>query len=135
MFVRWDITANHALNSGLSTDDPMPTRPDREQVWNDYNNAWLALLQRQKDMMESGQQLGRSQTILSQETLEHLGKKLTEMCDKLEKFGLVDYQRGVWEERIIASKSSQMQSRLCRMLTTLRSSWGMYRSFRGTRSR
>jgi hypothetical protein len=100
--------ANPDINVGLTTDDsnPLTRHENRHDMWQDYNHAWLALLQRQKDMMESGQQLGRSQTLLSQESLEHLGRKLIEMGDKLEKHGLVDYERGVWEERIVNSKSS-----------------------------
>jgi hypothetical protein len=107
----------------------MPSRPDRHQVWTDYNHAWLALLQRQKDMMESGQQLGRSETLLSQESLEHLGRKLTDLCDKLEKHGLVDYERGVWEEQIVASKLKRRTiAQLVQKLTHVHSSWRMYGS-------
>jgi hypothetical protein len=31
-------------------------------------------------------------------------------CDKLEKFGLVDYEMGVWEEEIIRSKQPAVTS-------------------------
>lgn len=98
-------------------------------MWQDYNHAWLALLQRQKDMMESGQQLGRSQTLLGQESLEHLGRKLIEVGDKLEKHGLVDYERGVWEERIVFSKFSRNMvpaKQLPHPLTRIRSTGRMY---------
>jgi hypothetical protein len=33
-----------------------------------------------------------------------MAKELIRHCDNIEKHGLVDYQYGVWEERIITSK-------------------------------
>lgn len=53
-------------------------------------------------MMETGQQLQRSQSLISQEGLEKMGKELVRLCDSVERHGLVDYQYGVAEERIIA---------------------------------
>lgn len=85
---------------GLSSDDAR-ARPNRLGVWQDFNNAWLALLQRQKDMMELHQQQGQAQTLLSLEGLRNMGKSLIELCDVLERHGLVDYEMGVWEERIV----------------------------------
>lgn len=70
-------------------------------LWNDFNHAWLSLLQRQKEMMEPGQQLQPSQTIIAQEGLEKMGKELVRLCDSIERHGLVDYQYGVWEEQIM----------------------------------
>lgn len=34
-----------------------------------------------------------------------MGKELVRLCDSIEPYGLVDYEYGVWEERIIASAS------------------------------
>lgn len=84
--------------------DDQTLHADRIKLWNDFNHAWLALLQKQKDMMESGQQLQRSQSLVTQESLEKMGKELVRLCDGIERHGLVDYQYGVWEEQIIASK-------------------------------
>ncbi|KOS19035.1 hypothetical protein ESCO_000565 [Escovopsis weberi] len=50
--------------------------------------------------MSSGQQLSRSQTLLSHATIKKLGDELIQLCDGIERHGLVDYQYGVWEERI-----------------------------------
>jgi hypothetical protein len=72
-------------------------------MWNNFNHAWLSLLQRQKDLMESGQ-LQRSQNLVPREGLEKMGKEIVRLCDGVERHGLVDYQYGVWEEQIIASK-------------------------------
>jgi len=63
------------------------------------------MLQRQKEMMESGQQLQRPQNLIPQEGLEKMGKELIRLCDGIERHGLVDYQYGVWEEQIISSTS------------------------------
>ena len=61
------------------------------------------MFQRQKEMMEAGQQLQRGQTLVPQEGLQKMGKDLVRLCDGIERHGLVDYQYGVWEEQIIAS--------------------------------
>lgn len=58
----------------------------------------------QKDMMEPGRQLQRSQTLITKEGLEKMGKELVRLCDGIERHGLVDYQYGVWEQQIIESK-------------------------------
>jgi hypothetical protein len=57
-------------------------------------------------MVESHQQLGPSQSLLTQEALQNLGKSVVEISDALERHGLVDYEMGFWEERIIDSKST-----------------------------
>jgi hypothetical protein len=62
------------------------------------------MFQRQKEVMTSGQQLQRGQTLISQEGLWKMGKGLLRLCDSIERHGLVDYQHGVWEEQIIAGK-------------------------------
>lgn len=54
--------------------------------------------------MEPGRQLQRSQTLISKEGLEKMGKELVRLCDGIERHGLVDYQYGVWEQQIIESK-------------------------------
>ena len=58
------------------------------------------MLQKQKDTMNSGPP---SQTVISLVELVEIGKELTGLCDKFECYGLVDYQCGVWEERIVDS--------------------------------
>lgn len=84
--------------------DDSRARADRIGVWRDFNHAWLALLQRQKDMVESHQQLGQSQSLLTPQGLQNLGKSVVDLSDALEKHGLVDYEMGFWEERIIDSE-------------------------------
>ncbi len=55
-------------------------------------------------MVESGQQLQRSQSLITKDGLEKMGEELVKLCDGVERHGLVDYQYGVWEEQIIASR-------------------------------
>lgn len=77
---------------------------DRIKLWNDFNHAWLGLFQKQKDMMEAGVTPQRGQTVISEEGLKKMGKELVRLCDGIERHGLVDYEYGVWEEHIVASK-------------------------------
>lgn len=73
-------------------------------MWNDFNHGWLGLLQKQKETTDSEQQPQAGQSVISREELEEMGKELVKLCDGVEKHGLVDYEYGVWEEQIIASK-------------------------------
>lgn len=79
----------------------------RLSLWDNFNNCWLALLQRQLDETRNKRDTGRSpvppQSILPAATLERMGDDLVAHCDNLAKFGLVDYQMGVSEEGIIDS--------------------------------
>ncbi|SPN97234.1 uncharacterized protein DNG_00748 [Cephalotrichum gorgonifer] len=95
----WLLT--HVVELGLNVDD-RSLHADRLKLWNDFNHGWLGLLQKQKDMMESGQKPQGGQSLISKDDLENMGKELVRLCDGVEKHGLVDYQYGVWEEQIIA---------------------------------
>ncbi|KLU84928.1 hypothetical protein MAPG_03962 [Magnaporthiopsis poae ATCC 64411] len=97
-----DWLLSHVTELGLTSDDQNLFN-DRIKLWNDFNHAWLSLLQMQKELMESGHQLQRSQTLVSREGLEKMAKELLRLCDQVERHGLVDYQYGVWEEQIIAA--------------------------------
>ncbi|KAK0752080.1 hypothetical protein B0T18DRAFT_320329 [Schizothecium vesticola] len=93
----------HVSDLGLTSDD-QSLHSDRIKLWNDFNHAWLAILQAQKDAMESGQQAQRPQSLITQDGLEKMGKELVRHCDSVERYGLVDYEYGVWEEQIIAGR-------------------------------
>ncbi|GAB0133357.1 hypothetical protein EsDP_00001769 [Epichloe bromicola] len=75
---------------------------DRLRLWNDFNHAWLALAFQQKELMTSGEQVSRSQRLMTEETVQKMGDELVRLCDGVERHGLVDYQYGVWEEQIEA---------------------------------
>lgn len=80
----------------------------RLTLWEEFNHCWLALLQKQKEMVEkmaaTGQRPQQPQSVVEYDYLEKMGTQLVKNCDNMEKHGLVDYQMGVWEEEIIASK-------------------------------
>ncbi|KAK0655413.1 hypothetical protein B0T16DRAFT_293620, partial [Cercophora newfieldiana] len=78
-----DWLLSHVAELGLTSDDQNHTK-----LWNDLNHAWLGILQAQKDMMESGQQTQRSQSLILQEGLERMGKELVWLCDSIERHGL-----------------------------------------------
>lgn len=79
------------------------------ELWEKFNHAWLALFQRQKDMtqdfLNSGDAPRPPQNLLTKEDLWNMSQELVKLVDKLEGSGLIDYQLGVWEERIIESES------------------------------
>lgn len=91
--------------AGLTSDD-QNLHSDRIKLWNDFNHAWLATFQAQKELMDSGRPLGRGQTLITLDGLKKLGDELVRLCDSIERHGLVDYQYGVWEEQITESRST-----------------------------
>jgi hypothetical protein len=88
--------------SGLTRDDEA-LHDDRIRLWDEFNRAWLATLQRQHDLTQEmlGQGLHDSQSIINTQGLEQLARELVRLCDDVEKHGLVDYQMGVAEENIM----------------------------------
>ncbi|KAL6713072.1 hypothetical protein ACLMJK_009193 [Lecanora helva] len=89
---------------GLTRDDHS-MHAQRLALWDNFNNSWLALLQRQLDDTQAMLNTGRSpvppKSLLSVATLETMGDQLVAHCDTLGRSGLVDYQMGVSEEEII----------------------------------
>ncbi|KAH0537845.1 hypothetical protein FGG08_005458 [Glutinoglossum americanum] len=99
-----DWLLSHAVELGLVRDEP-ELHSDRMKLWNEFNTCWLAVLQKEKDMIlefnEAGQSPQPPQGIIPEESLERMGRELIRLCDSMERHGLVDYQMGVWEEEII----------------------------------
>ncbi|KAI9826883.1 MAG: hypothetical protein M1832_005822 [Thelocarpon impressellum] len=97
---------SHAVDLGLVVDD-QELHGDRIKLWNEFNQCWLAALQRQKDMtqsvLETGRPLEPPQSLIQEDFLERMGTQLVRLCDNMERHGLVDYQMGVWEEEIVSS--------------------------------
>lgn len=94
------------LTIGLVRDDETHYQM-RLKLWEEFNNCWLALFQKQFDLVEemraTGQRPQAPQSIIEYDFIEKMGNKLVKNCDNMEKHGLVDYQMGVWEEEITAS--------------------------------
>ncbi|KAH7363613.1 hypothetical protein B0T11DRAFT_224485 [Plectosphaerella cucumerina] len=89
---------------GLDTDDEK-LHDARLKLWENFNHAWLGLLQAQKNMSNSDGISKQSAKLIPELVLERMGKELVELCNNIEKYGLVDYQYGVWEQEIMHSKS------------------------------
>jgi len=97
----WLLPRVEAL--GLTTDNES-LHSERVKLWDDFNHAWLALGQKQFDLTKDPEHLPPSARILSYDALQNLGDRIVRHCNALEKHGLVDYQYGVSEERIMESK-------------------------------
>jgi hypothetical protein len=98
------IWSTNFSDQGLTVDE-VALHSDRIRLWGEFNTAWLSLFQKQKDILESGQRIQHSQSLMTQEFISKMAKDLIRMCDAVEKHGLVDYQYGVAEEQIIMSES------------------------------
>lgn len=91
------------VGTGLTEDDAS-LHAERIKLWDNFNHAWLALGQKQLDLMQTETQTSQTQRPLATDKVEKLGDEIVRLCDGLERHGLVDYQYGVWEDQIIASK-------------------------------
>lgn len=81
----------------------------RSKLWDDFNNAWLALMHKQmtltKGLLEAGITLQQPQ-LMTAEVISKMCSDLIKLNDDfLEKHGLVNYQYGVLEDQIIEGKS------------------------------
>ncbi|GAW12600.1 hypothetical protein EKO27_g7256 [Xylaria grammica] len=83
------------------TGDEEALHQDRVKLWHDFNHAWLSLFQKQKDMLESSLPPQRGQSLISEDDLRKMGQEIVQLCNGIERHGLVDYECGVWEELII----------------------------------
>ncbi len=90
------------IEPGLHQDEQNP-QFEPIQVWRDFNHCWLALGQKQKDQTEEAIRYHLSDsTVLPAETIIAMIDELIRLCDSVEQHGLVDYDRGVWEEEIVS---------------------------------
>ena len=93
------------MTLGLVRDDEQ-MHAERLKLWEQFNTAWLSILQTQREMtmsmLDTGQRPQPPRELMDGEQMESMGEKLVKLCDLMEKHGLVDYQMGVWEEDIIA---------------------------------
>ena len=85
---------------GLHHDDEAK-HAERIELWQEFNVAWEALGQKQREITEEALRTRRQPAdILSSETINSLMDDLVGMCDQLEAYGLVDFEMGIWEEQI-----------------------------------
>ncbi|KAJ5972793.1 uncharacterized protein N7479_002711 [Penicillium vulpinum] len=98
----WLVT--NARDLGLLHDDSIHYS-DRLKLWSEFNLCWLALCQKQKDLVleviATSQQPAHT-SLIRREHMDAMGRDLIQLCDQLEPHGLVDYQMGIWEEEILS---------------------------------
>jgi len=83
---------------GLTTDDPSLFQ-DRCAFWRDLNNGWLYLFRCEVMNITAGS--SSPEQMLSQVHLELIGREIVRWADTLEPKGLVDYELGFYEEKLI----------------------------------
>lgn len=93
------------------TQDPTNTdeNQDKRQQFTNFNNCFLATLQKQKNLLMArrrGERLNPSHRLIDEKRLMDMGDGIVNVCSILEKHGLVDYELGVWEEDIITRQIS-----------------------------
>lgn len=74
---------------------------DREQFWTGLNNCWLYALAQRNDVNDESERL-------TNEFLFELRDQLIVWADKLEPFGLVDYEMGLWETEIVEAVDANL---------------------------
>lgn len=74
---------------------------DRIEFWRRFNDCWLALFQKQKDLTEEMLRGGRRMNIMELDDIRKMGDAIVALSDKLDPHGLVDYEMGAWEEDIM----------------------------------
>ena len=89
------------FGKGLHKDDDEPHCECRKKLWGDFNTAWLAFFQKQMDTLMGSLDSGQGVNLVSQENIYKMVTNLTIACDGIEKHGLIDYEYGVEESRII----------------------------------
>ncbi|OCT54750.1 hypothetical protein CLCR_02989 [Cladophialophora carrionii] len=95
---RWLVSSVAAL--GLHHDDET-RHAERIDLWQEFNLAWEALGQKQKEITEEALRTRREPPdILSATSITSLMDEFVAMCDQLEQYGLVDFEMGAWEEQI-----------------------------------
>ncbi|KAI8369667.1 hypothetical protein BD560DRAFT_330032 [Blakeslea trispora] len=87
---------DHCEQLGLTSDDHPYNAIDREQFWAGLNNCWLyALAQRHEPSSDAER--------MTDQHLYSLREMVVKWADKLERYGLVDYEMGWWEADILAA--------------------------------
>ncbi|KAI8078066.1 uncharacterized protein B0P05DRAFT_543956 [Gilbertella persicaria] len=87
---------DHCEQLGLTSDDHPYNAIDREQFWAGLNNCWLyALAQRHEPSSDAER--------MTDQHLYSLREMVVTWADKLERYGLVDYEMGWWEADILAA--------------------------------
>lgn len=91
--ILWEMTnwiVNKVIHEGESVNMSLG-------AWQCLNEAWLYFLCRTGEEIKAD----IHHPSITEVHLEMLGREIIGWCDQLEKYGLVDYEMGFWEERIL----------------------------------
>ncbi|KAG5513176.1 hypothetical protein PMAC_001546 [Pneumocystis sp. 'macacae'] len=97
----WSVTnwlVVHIVHEGEAVDVSLT-------AWQCLNEAWLYFLYRTREEIRAN--IGEV-PLITEVQLEFLAREMIGWCDQLEKYGLVDYERGLWEERILENITLSM---------------------------
>ncbi|KAJ5437318.1 hypothetical protein N7445_005862 [Penicillium cf. griseofulvum] len=99
---KWLVT--NARDLGLLHDDSIQYN-DRLKLWSEFNLCWLAICQKQKNLMMeviATRQQPVHTSLIPRDRMDTMGRDLIQLCDQLEPHGLVDYQMGSWANALIS---------------------------------
>ncbi|KAK3899542.1 hypothetical protein C8A05DRAFT_18030 [Staphylotrichum tortipilum] len=112
---------SQVVELGLTSDGQ--SQYEEWKLWNDFYETWLAILQRQKDMMESGLQLQYGQTLVPEEGLKKIRDDLARLCDSIKQYNLY------WKGRIVPGRCGRFPLHECVLLTMCCQSCGSASNF------
>ncbi|ORX92589.1 hypothetical protein K493DRAFT_285628 [Basidiobolus meristosporus CBS 931.73] len=97
---------------GLTIDEPPYNAYDREGFWQGINHCWLYALSRSSLAKSEEDQL-------RMQHLYQLRDSVIAWCDVLERYGLVDYEMGFWEQDILEAIEATMTANNLRLGTVV----------------
>ncbi|CAG8535017.1 11626_t:CDS:2 [Paraglomus brasilianum] len=91
-----ELVVSNCEYLGLSGDDNVPSayRVKRENFWRSLNNTWIYTLTQINVS-------SKHSTFIDHEFLCHLRQSIVSWADVLERYGLVDYELGFWEQDLL----------------------------------
>ncbi|ORX51304.1 hypothetical protein DM01DRAFT_1337352 [Hesseltinella vesiculosa] len=97
-----DTVVEQCERLGLTTDD----HSNQEHFWAGLNNCWLYALAQKLEPVAAEEQISRQECF-------DLKVKIVGWADKLERYGLVNYDLGWWETDILAALASFQAKNSC----------------------
>ncbi|KAK9363490.1 hypothetical protein V1504DRAFT_170050 [Lipomyces starkeyi] len=91
---------DHAIDLGLADDNSLPY-DCRLQFWRLFNRSWIGVISRNWLMSGGGTTVAQGPTSLTRQQLEDMAELVISLSDNVQRYGLVDYELGVWEELIL----------------------------------
>ncbi|KAK9242939.1 hypothetical protein V1506DRAFT_33717 [Lipomyces tetrasporus] len=95
---------DHAPDLGLADDSSLP-HDSRLQFWRLFNRSWIGVISRNWLVAGGGTTSAQGPTSLTRRQLEEMAELVISLSDNVQRYGLVDYEMGVWEERILYGMS------------------------------